>query len=70
MSNLTIMYTVLSDQFVELNDTCTAILAENSELRTRNNELREQLAKYKYDTWHLKIEIANIKRQELSHAKS
>lgn len=53
---------LIREQFALLNEECTALIRENRELRARNNELRDQLAKYKYDTWNLKILRAKNKQ--------
>jgi regulator of replication initiation timing len=62
MSNLSIMYTVLQEQFAELVRDSDALLTENRALRTENRELRDRLAKYKYDTWNLKMLRAGEKQ--------
>ena len=55
MSSISIMYTVLQEQFADLVEDSNALLTENRALRAENNELRDRLAKHKYDTWHLKM---------------
>ena len=45
----------LKENFSDVVEELNALLKDNRALHAENQELRDKLAKYKYDTWHLKM---------------